>query len=207
VIVAAWGAVRSALTLQSGEIAAAAACGIAFFVAAAYDWVWQLAGVGVVGVGMLGFALGALPAERASAWGRFGALRPIIALVAVAAIIPQYVVLASGSHLRNSQDAFNAGNGPRARSEALAAKALEPWSAAPYLQLGFIAAAEHDYGEAVRWGNEAIKRSRRDWNVWANAAIFETGNGNIPAARRDLAEARRLNPHSIVLGKPKSAGG
>ena len=206
VLVAAVGAVRSALALQSGEIAAAAACGIAFFAAAAYDWVWQLAGIAVVGVGMLGFALGALPAQRASAWGRFGALRPTLALVAVAAIIPQYVVLAAGSHLRNSQAAFRARDGPRARSEALAAKAIEPWAASPYLQLGFVAEAEGRYAEAARWGREAIQHSRRDWNVWTNAAIFETMNGNIRAARRDLAEARRLNPHSIILARPGGGG-
>jgi hypothetical protein len=205
VAVAVVGAIRSALALQSGEIAAAAACGIAFFVAAAYDWVWQLAGVAIVGVGMLGFALGALPAQRASAWGRFGALRPAIALVAVAAIIPQFVVLAAGTHLRNSQVAFSAGDGARARSEALAAKAIEPWAASPYLQLGFVAEGEQHWAEAARWGREAIRHSRRDWNVWTNAAIFETRNGNIRAARRDLAEARRLNPHSAALAT--SGGG
>jgi hypothetical protein len=203
VLVASVGAVRSARLLQSGEIAAAAACGIAFFAAAAYDWVWQLAGIAIVGVGMLGFALGALPAERATAWGRFGALRPVIALLAVAAIVPQYVVLASGTHLRNSHDAFNVGDGARARSEALAAKAIEPWAASPYLQLGFVAQAEHHYPEAVRWGQEAISRARNDWGVWAAQASFETSAGNIPAARRALAEARRLNPHSAALGKPK----
>ena len=110
-MVAVVGAVRSALALESAEVAAAAACGIAFFAAAAYDWVWQLAGIAIVGVGMLGFALGALPSARASAAGRLGVLRPAIALVAVAAIIPQYVVLAAGSHLRNSQAAFRANNG------------------------------------------------------------------------------------------------
>jgi hypothetical protein len=207
VLIAAVGAVRSARLLQSGEIAAAAACGMAFFLAAAYDWVWQLAGIAIVGVGMLGFALGALPAERPAAWGRFGALRPIIALLAVAAIIPQFVVLASGSHLRNSQAAFNAGDGARARSEALAAKAIEPWAASPYLQLAFVAAAEHHYPEAVRWGQEAIRRSRRDWSLWAAQANFETRAGNIPAARRALAEARRLNPHSTALAQPPKKGG
>ena len=141
VLVAVVGAVRSALALQSGEVAAAAACGIAFFAAAAYDWVWQLAGIALVGVGMLGFALGALPAERAVAWGHDRRVRPILALLAVAAIIPQFVVLAAGSHLSNSQDAFTAGDGARARSEALAAKAIEPWAASPYLQLGLIAEA------------------------------------------------------------------
>ena len=69
VLLAGVGAIRSALTLQSGEIAAAAACGIAFFVAAAYDWVWQLSGIAVVGVGMLGVALGTLPRARDRAWG------------------------------------------------------------------------------------------------------------------------------------------
>ena len=206
VVVAAVGAIRSALALQSGEIAAAAACGIAFFVAAAYDWVWQLAGIAVVGVGMLGFALGALPAERASAWGRFGALRPALALVAVAAIIPQYVVLAAGSHLENSHSAFRERDGAKARSEALAAKAIEPWAASPYLQLGFVAKGEGRYAEAARWGREAIQHARRDWNVWTNAAIFETLNGNVRAARRDLAEARRLNPHSIILARPGGGG-
>jgi O-antigen ligase/polysaccharide polymerase Wzy-like membrane protein len=206
VVVAVVGAIRSALALQSGEIAAAAACGIAFFVAAAYDWVWQLAGIAVVGVGMLGFALGALPAERASAWGRFGALRPALALVAVAAIIPQYVVLAAGSHLENSHAAFRARDGAKARSEALAAKAIEPWAASPYLQLGFVAKAEGRYAEAARWGREAIQHSRRDWNVWANAAIFEAKNGNVRAALRDFAEARRLNPHSSILAAPGGGG-
>jgi hypothetical protein len=207
VVVAAVGAVRSALLLRSGEVAAAAACGIAFFAAAAYDWVWQLAGIAIVGVGLIGFALGALPAERPAAWGRFGVLRPALALLAVAAIIPQYVGLAAGTHLRNSQNAYSVGDGPRARSEALAAKAVEPWAASPYLQLGFVAEAEHAYPEAVRWGREAIQRSRRDWSLWAAQAFFETKNGNVGAARRDLAEARRLNPHSKALAPPKPTGG
>jgi hypothetical protein len=207
VVVAAVGAVRSALALQSGEIAAAAACGIVFFVAAAYDWVWQLSGVVVVGVGMLGVALGALPASRATAWGGSGVLRPALALVAVAAIIPQYVFLSSSGHLSNSYAAYRAGNGARARSEALAAKAIEPWAAGPYLQLGFVAEAQHHYGEAVHWANEAIRRSRDDWNLWAAKAAFETGTGNLAAAKRDLAEARRLNPHSPLLSAPKPGGG
>jgi Flp pilus assembly protein TadD len=127
--------------------------------------------------------------------------------LAVAAIIPQFVVLAAGSHMHNSQAAYNEGDGSRARSEALAAKALEPWAASPYLQLGFVAEAEHNYPEAVRWADEAIRRSRRDWSLWATAAIFETRDGNIAAARRDLAEARRLNPHSTVLAQSKPGGG
>ena len=199
VLAAVLGAARSALVLESGEIAAAAACGIAFFAAAAYDWVWQLAGVAVVGVGMLGVALGALPSTRSSVPGRWDALRLAVAVVAVAAIIPQYVILAAGSHVGNSQAAFNAGNAARARSEALAAKAIEPWAASPYLQLGLVSEAEGHYAAAAHWLDEAIRRSRRDWTLWLTAARIETRRGDGRSARRDLAEARRLNPTSPVF--------
>jgi O-antigen ligase len=199
VVVAVVGSVRSALVLGSGEIAAAAACGVAFFAAAAYDWVWQLAGIAVVGVGMLGFALGALPATRPITWGRVGVLRPALALLAVAAIIPLFVVLAAGIHLRNSQSAARARDASRARSEALAAKAIEPWAATPYLQLGLIAEAQRNYGQAAQWLDKAISRSRRDWSLWLRAARIEAERGQIAQARRDLDEARRLNPNSPVF--------
>jgi hypothetical protein len=200
VVVAVVGAVRSALLLESAEVAAAAACGIAFFAAAAYDWVWQLAGIAVVGVGMLGFALGALPSVRAHAGGRLGLLRPAIALVAVAAIIPQYVVLAAGSHLRDSQAAFRANDGATSRSEALAAKAIEPWASSPYLQLGFVSEGEGHFNAASKWLDDAISRSKNDWSLWLIAARIETERGNAALARRDLAQARRLNPTHFEQG-------
>jgi O-antigen ligase/polysaccharide polymerase Wzy-like membrane protein len=209
VLVAAVGSVRSALALGSSEIAAAAACGIAFFAAAAYDWVWQLAGIAVVGVGMLGIALGALPAVRAGAWGRSGVVRPAVAVVAVAAIIPQFVALVAGTHLANSHAAFNAGNATEARSQALAAKAIEPWAASPYLQLGQVAEAQGRYAEASQWLDEAISRSRRNWQLWLIAAKIETERAThasgaksrqaITRAKRDADEARRLNPGSLYF--------
>lgn len=195
VLTALVGAVRSALALASTEVAAAAACGLAFFAAAAYDWVWQLAGIAVVGVGMVGVALGALPATRATAWGRAGIVRPAIAVLAVAAIIPQFVVLAAGSHLRNGQNAFSAGDAPRARSEFLAAKAIEPWAATPYLWLGLVAEGEGNLKVASRWLDDSISRSRRDYQLWLRAAIIEAKRGSAAAAKRDLSEARRLNPN------------
>jgi hypothetical protein len=198
VLVAVGGAVRSARVLQSGDVAAAAACGIAFFAAGAYDWVWQLAGIALVGVGMLGFALGALPSTRTTA-ERFGALRPALALVAVAAIVPQYVVLSAGSHLSSSHAAFRAGNAARARSEALAAKAIEPWAATPYLQLGFVSEAEGNFGAAAHWLDEAIKRSPRDYNLWLIAARIEGERGRAGPAVRDLHKARTLNPNSTAF--------
>lgn len=199
VLCAVFGAVKSAVALRSGEIAAAAAVGIAFFASAAYDWVWQLAGVAVVGVGMLGLALGALPSTRAEAWERFGVFRPVLAIVAVAAIIPQFVVLASGIHLNNSRAAVNAGDGARAKSQALAAKAIEPWAASPYVQLAQIEQAEGNFEAARVWLDGALRRSPNDWTVWYIATQIDTQRGKITLAKRELARARELNPQSPFL--------
>lgn len=211
VVVAVVGAVRSALALGSSEIAAAAACGIAFFVAAAYDWVWQLSGIALVGVGMLGIALGALPSTR-GAWGRAAALRPAVAVVAVAAIIPQFVTIAAGAHLSNSHAAFTARDATRARSQALAARALEPWASSPYLQLGRISEAERRYVEASQWLHKAISHSPRDWQLWLVAAEIQTrlathssgakARQAIARAERYADESRRLNPGSPYFHNP-----
>jgi hypothetical protein len=201
VVVAVAGAIRSALSLRSGDVAAAAACGIAFFAAAAYDWVWQLAGIAIVGVGLLGVALGARPSTRAGEWERFGVARPLLALLAVAAIIPQVVVLASAIHLRNSKDAFDARDGARAKSEALAAKAVEPWNAATWLQLALVEQSLGENAAASSTIRSAIHRSPRDYNIWLAAATIDAYKGDIAAVHRDFAEARRLNPYAPVFRK------
>jgi O-Antigen ligase len=199
VLCAVVGAVRSALALRSAEIAAAAAVGISFFAAAAYDWVWQLAGIAVVGVGMLGLALGALPSTRAEAWQRFGVFRPVLAILAVAAIVPQFVILAAGIHLGNSSAAAGDGDGARAKSQALAAKAIEPWAASPYVQLARIDQAEGNLNSARGWIDGALSRSPNNWFVWYIAAQIDAQRGEVLVARRELAEARLLNPKSPFL--------
>jgi hypothetical protein len=199
VVVAALGAVRSALVLRSGEVAAATAAGIAFFAAAAYDWVWQLSGIAIIGVGLLGVALGASPSTRAGEWGRFGLVRPLLALVAVAAIIPQVVVLGAGIHIGNSKAAVDAGNGARAKSEALAAKAIEPWDAATWLQIALVETKLREYDAAASAIRSAIRRSPRDYRLWEAAVPIDAFRGDLAAVHRDFAEIRRLNPHAAIL--------
>ena len=199
IVVAVVGAVRSALELRSGEVAAATAAGIAFFVAAAYDWVWQLSGIAIVGLGLLGVALGARPSTRAGEWGKPGVVRPLLALVAVAAIVPQVVALASGIHLQNSKAAVDAGNGVRAKSEALAARAVEPWNTDAYLQLALVDESLGQYNAARAALAAGIRRSEQDWRLWYNAAGIDLKRGKLAAARRDLAEARRLWPSNPLL--------
>lgn len=196
------GAVRSALALQSREVAAAAASGIAFFVAAAYDWVWPLSGITIVGLGLLGVALGARSSTRAFEWGRVGVVRPLLALLAVAAIVPQVVILASEIHIQKSQAAVEAGDGTRARSEALAAKAVEPWNTDAYIQLALVDERLGKYHDARNVLEAGIRRSVLDWRLWYHAVRIDLALGQLDAAKRDLAETRRLwpgNPNLATL--------
>jgi O-antigen ligase len=199
VVVAAVGAVRAARVLRSGDVAAAAAGGIAFFVAAAYDWVWQLSGIAVVGIGLLGIALGALPSSRAGEWGRFTIVRPALALLAVAAIVPLFVVLASGIHVQRSKAAFDAGDGARAKTEALAAKDVEPWDSATWLQLALVDKSLRQFGQAESAIRSAIRRSPRDYNLWVAAAEIDAYRGDVAAVHHDFAQVRRLYPNAPIL--------
>ena len=199
VLVAAAGAVKSALTLRSGDVAAATAAGIAFFAAAAYDWVWQLTGIGIVGVGLLGVALGALPSSRAGAWRGFGVLRPLLALVAVAAIVPQVVLLAAAIHIRNSGTAVDAGNAVGRNRRRLLQKPSSHGTRPTWYQLAKVETRLGEYGAARLAICSAIRRSPRDYNLWVAAAQIDGLRSDIVAVHRDFAEVRKLNPYAPVL--------
>ncbi len=198
VLIAVTGAIRASRVLRNPEVAGLAACGIAFFVAAGYDWVWQLAGVALVGVGTLGVALGALPSTRAAPWGRVELGRSLLALLAVAAIVPQVVVLAAGLHLSSSHSAASAGDLARARSQALAAKEVEPWDASSYLQLGLLDEEEGRLVAARALLGSAIRRSHDDWLLWLYAAQVDVRRGAARAGRAEFEHARRLDPLDIA---------
>src|SRR4029078_4251282 len=100
---------------------------------------------------------------------------------------------------RNSQAPVRGATAAGVRFEALAAKAVEPWAASPYLELGLLAEAQGRFTEASHWLDEEIERSRRDYTLWLTAARIAIRRGDPTAAKRDLAEARRLNPHSSAL--------
>jgi hypothetical protein len=204
VFVALVGAVRSALALASSEAAAAAACAIAFFVAAGYDWVWELAGITVVGMGMVGVALGASPIGELKPWRRESVVRPAVALTAVGAVLAQFIALSANLHLNNSYAAYSSSQAARATSEALAAKALEPWAAAPYLQLGELAEGEGRYAVAHDWLRKAIDRSPLDSNLWAAAAKVDALRGRIALADREYRQAVKLYPTNPLLTAPTS---
>ncbi len=194
VIVAVVGAVRSALESQSGEVAAAAAAGTAFFVAASYDWVWQLAGIAIVGVGLLGVALGARPPTRAADWRRMSVARPLLALLAVAAIVPQLVVLASGIHVQRSQAAVHAGNGERAKSRGTRGEGGR--------------AVEHGRVSPARSGGRtppAVRRRKSNASRGDEAVASSIGDSGTTQCASTSSEESSLRP-SAISRRPGGSG-
>lgn len=57
-----------------------------------------------------------------------------------------------------------------------------------------------DLPAARRSVRDALENDRQDWRLWLISARIETKLGDIDAAQRSLAEARRLNPRSPLFG-------
>jgi O-antigen ligase len=192
-------------------LAASSSVFVAFAVAAAVDWMWQLTIVSVVAFVCLGIAAGpatafvdrprpAQPGDRPprSRFGKYGLGAAIIAcgwLLIVAIAIP----LLAGAKLTDSHDAAGRGDATAALNNALAARSIEPWSAEPYLQVALVAEEENALGAANLWIRRAIKRDPSDWRLWLTQARLQTKVGNIRAGKRSLERARILNPRSPIF--------
>ena len=101
--------------------------------------------------------------------------------------------------LQQSQAAVNAGRGPEALRDALAAKELEPWASTPRLQLALIEEQAGNLAAARKQIHEATRRNPHDWQLWLTASRIELKSGDVASAQRALVRARRLNPLSPVF--------
>lgn len=183
---------------ERGIVAALLAAGVAFALAAAIDWVWELTVVGIAGVLCLGLLVGpATTMEGTQArppLARLGFLA--VALVALAA---QAVALLGTVALARSREAVADGDVAAALRSAGQARALQPWAATPHLQLALVRERAGQLGRAAREIDLAIERDPSDWRLAVVAARIETKRGRVEEARRELARALELNPRSPLL--------
>jgi hypothetical protein len=201
--VSAW---RAASGRRRELYAVLTAIGLVFALGCAFDWFWQIAGVGVV----FFLATGALVAARCGQlWQGESAAearrrsRLTIAGLAVAWLSMLALVgpLLGNYELEASNDAIAAGNLDNAIAHANTARSIEPWAASPYRQLGLLAEANGEYAEAIHRFDQAIAREEENWALWFDRARAEYRAGNEAAAAADLAEAKRLNPLEACLGE------
>jgi O-antigen ligase len=201
---AAW---RGAPSHQRDRQAALLATMLALAVGAAFDWFWEIPGVGVVFFMAAGAVVAtrcAQLARRAEAEGvrredrgfRFAVAGLAAAWLSAIALIGPLLV---ERELDASRDAAAAGNLPSAVEHADTARSIEPWAASPYVQLALVAEAERDYETAAERLTQAIDREDRNWQLYYLRSRVERADGDTAAAEADVARARELNPREECL--------
>jgi hypothetical protein len=155
---------------------AVAAALVAYDVAAAVDFHWELAGVTAPVV-----LIGGAAAARAA---RSRPLPRLAAVPALAALTAAAVLAYGGSaRLSSAQDALRRGDRARAAADARSALRLAPFSSDAWSVLGVAEQSPAAY-------REALSLDRNDWSLWLGLANVSHGE----TRRHALREAARLDP-------------
>lgn len=209
-----FGAWRDAAHPQRERYAVLTAVMLAFAVGAAFDWFWEIAGLGAV----FFFAAGVVVAARcgqiaedprhdgeARDGRRYGVAVAGLVLAWIAAIALVGPLLVE-RELDSSRAAAAREDFATAVDRAGNARSIEPWAASPYVQLGLLAERQGDYPGAIEHFSHAIDREDRNWQWFYLRSRVEHAAGDEEAAQADLERARELNPRSDCLSGEWACG-
>lgn len=194
-----------------GAAAALLAVLLAFMIGAALDWMWELTAVAAVGLLALGLLVGPATqpadADRATAASAPDAPRPrlptlprvLVAGAAGAALLFTGAFVLGERRLDLSRSAVQRTDTQQALDHAAAARALEPWSSAPLLQLALVEERAGDLPRAMAWTDRAIRKNPVDWRLWLVRTRIAVKLGDGREARRSYRRARVLNPRSPIF--------
>ncbi len=197
---------------RGGEEVALAAAALAALgaglAAAAVEWTWEIPGAFVPVIVVAGVLAGpALSHGRPALVPRGSRLLTAgVAVVGVVCVVAGTIDLASDSKFRASQEAAADGDFAKAADDARAARSIQPWAAAPRLQLALMQEPS-DVPAANRSINEAIERSNEDWRIWLVATRLRDKAGDEAGAREALRRTRALAPPSPALTSLLNATG
>jgi hypothetical protein len=181
---------------ERADLAPFAAVFVAFAVGMAFDWVWEVPAVAVVGVVALAVLTGAGVRARVTGLTRAAAVvTAAFAVCCAAVLVFETFSGVSAMYVDKSRSRAAAGDLRGALRYALRAHSLTPWNASPYTQVAVVAEAAGNYPAAQAWIDDSLDHDDSDWSTWVAAARIDTEAGDVPLARRRLAKARTLNPH------------
>lgn len=193
-------AVRSRDDRRVQAAAVAASC-VAFAMAAATDWDWQIPVLPVCFLLLAGaiYAHGipgvsARPSLKWRAWG----LRAAGVLAALACLVALAVPLAATTALRASQAAAARGDLARALTDARNSARVEP-SAAARVQEALVLESEHALPAALAAARKATADEPLNWANWFVRFRLEAENGQSAAALQSFHRAEQLNPRSPLF--------
>lgn len=186
----------------------------AFAVSAMFDWFWELAGLGAIFFMAAGALLSSRSEQLAASDAELGipdeghrygliGLGLLLAWVSAAALIAPLLV---EREINSSRDAAAKGEIAAAIDHARSARAIEPWAASPYVQLGLLAELGGDYRAATARFGEAIDREDRNWQLYFLRSRVEREAGDAPAARADMAKVKELNPLGVQVAVKDGSG-
>jgi O-Antigen ligase len=181
-------------------IATAVAGVAAFCAAAAFDWVWQIGVIPLIGLMLAAAALGGLrDLELIAGERRLPRTRILLALATVAGLWAIIVPLATTVAVRSSQKAALGGQYRAALADAATAQRLEPGAATPRLQRALILEQLGDIRGASQAIGQAKTREPTNWRIWLVASRIATESNQPAVALADYRRARSLNPTSLIF--------
>jgi O-antigen ligase len=189
---------RAALLERSLLAAALAGC-VAFCIAAAFDWMWQLP---VLPIAMLLLGSVLLNGGRHTEDEQRGLSvgpRIAVAATALASIVAIAIPLASTSLVRSSEADARAGDLSGALEDARTAQNVQPGTASPRLQQALVLEAQGDLPAAAEAARAATEREPTNWRTWLVLSRIEAKSGQAAAAVRAYAKAKSLNPLSPLF--------
>jgi O-Antigen ligase len=182
-------------------VAAATATLVAYLVAAALDWMWEMTVVTLVAIVCAGLLLRAekIPRHRRHGQPVRVLATTTAALAAVGALALEGILVFATHELDRSHAAAAVGDLASAQSAARTAARLEPWATTPLLQLALVDEQGGNIGGAQVEIARALKRDRANWQLWYVAARIERKLGERERSRRSLERAASLNPRSPLV--------
>ena len=199
-----WRALRAAPAARAPLAACVAGCAV-FAVAAAVDWVWELAVLPAAFVLLAAVALTGRPAGAPVAarpapppWRA----RALLALLAVLALLAIAIPLAGASALRSSQSAAGDGRLATAFGDASTAERTQPYAATPNLQQALVLELAGDVERARAAAVRATEDEPTHWRTWLVRSRLEARAGRTAAAVDSFRRAKRLNPQSVLFRSP-----
>lgn len=183
-------------------LAAAVAGCVAFFLAAAVDWNWQMPALPVAALMLAAALVMATPSAPAGlATLRRLPLRIAFALAGLVVVVAIAIPLASTSLIRSSESAVRAGDLDTALADARSAENVEPGAATPRLQQALVLELQGDLAAAATAATEATERESTNWRTWLVLSRVEAERGRVDAALASYRKARSLNPLSPLFDR------
>ncbi|HZV73355.1 MAG TPA: O-antigen ligase family protein [Conexibacter sp.] len=201
-------AVRRSLRAPPGLrlwIAAASGGLAAFLVAAALEWVWQLAAIAAAALVLGAVIVAGRDEPRADAAAPPRARRgprAALAILAIAALGAVLVPLAGELAIRRSRADAAAGRLTAAYRDSVAAQRLQPYAATPRLQQALVLEAAGELAPAAAAAQAATTNEPTDWQTWIALARIDARRGATSAALAAMRRARALDPRSTVFRRP-----